>query len=350
MAVKPPTEKRNKMTENGTKNYENGTKTYENRTKNYENGTKTYEKVSFKDPMAVTWVEKYDSVLQKYWDKIPGFLGTIIASVVVFILGSTIRGEWLHILVHFLRAFYKRKDISESFEERSNTSDSFESTLFGVDLEKYYLKDLPFFWIVATTVSYVCYFGLGGFLHWYYYVRRRDRAHEWKCQPDKWLSPDLERHEILLGSFSLILGSTMSAIISSYVINGGPTTIYYDITEYGWLWYFLSWPVVFIWQDYLTYWHHRIYHMPFLYKHFHKLHHKYKQPTAFSVTAIHPIEFLHMQFVLIHGTYRQKNKVYREDIFYGKGKDLEECSKEELKDDLNGERSGESFGLQGRRH
>lgn len=57
--------------------------------------------------------------------------------------------------------------------------------------------------------------------------------------------------------------------------------------------------IFIIWQDYLTYWHHRMYHTPFLYKHFHKLHHTYKQPTAFSVTAIHPVEFLHMQCVLI---------------------------------------------------
>ena len=42
-----------------------------------------------------------------------------------------------------------------------------------------------------------------------------------------------------------------------------------------------------------------MYHTPFLYKHFHKMHHTYKQPTAFSVTAIHPIEFVHMQCVLM---------------------------------------------------
>lgn len=52
-------------------------------------------------------------------------------------------------------------------------------------------------------------------------------------------------------------------------------------------------------QDYLTYWGHRAFHMPFLYKHFHKLHHTYKQPTAFSVTAIHPAEFLFFQCILI---------------------------------------------------
>ncbi len=50
-------------------------------------------------------------------------------------------------------------------------------------------------------------------------------------------------------------------------------------------------------QDYTTYWCHRIFHWPWLYKNFHKLHHTYKQPTAFSVTAIHPVEFVFFQSV-----------------------------------------------------
>ena len=34
-------------------------------------------------------------------------------------------------------------------------------------------------------------------------------------------------------------------------------------------------------------------------QHFHKLHHTYKQPTAFSVTAIHQVEFLNIQAIYI---------------------------------------------------
>ena len=49
----------------------------------------------------------------------------------------------------------------------------------------------------------------------------------------------------------------------------------------------------------MTYWLHRLFHMPWLYKNFHKLHHTYKQPTAFSVTAIHPVEFVILQCVYI---------------------------------------------------
>lgn len=51
-------------------------------------------------------------------------------------------------------------------------------------------------------------------------------------------------------------------------------------------------------QDYYAYLTHRLYHFPWLYKRFHKMHHKYTCPTAFSVTAIHPIEMIHMQLGL----------------------------------------------------
>lgn len=358
------------------------------------------KKTEFTDPMAVTWASKYSDSLQKYWNRLPNFLGTFIATVAVFILGSSVRGEWLLILVHFLKAFNYG-----SVSNETTTNGSLPSARpWSLNLEDYRLQGVGYYWVYATTISYTFYLGVGGFLHWYYYVRQRDRAEEWKCQPKKFMSPELERDEILLGSLSLFIGSTISAFISCYVMNGGSTKIYYSVSDYGWLWYFASWPVVFMWQDYLTYWHHRFYHLPFFYKNFHKLHHKYKQPTAFSVTAIHPFEFVHMQAVLvspmvlfpvhwtvfvtilaylyyhgiidhsginfkahwwqpwqpdcifhdnhhqyfhvnfgfnmeiwdkIHGTYRQKNKVYREDIFYGKGKDISSCTQSELIEDLS---------------
>ena len=41
-------------------------------------------------------------------------------------------------------------------------------------------------------------------------------------------------------------------------------------------------------------------------QHFHKLHHTYKQPTAFSVTAIHPVEFLNIQAIYIAPMFLMK--------------------------------------------
>lgn len=43
----------------------------------------------------------------------------------------------------------------------------------------------------------------------------------------------------------------------------------------------------------------------------------------------------------LHGTYRRKDRVYREDIFYGQGKALNEVSAEELQADME-ERNSEN--------
>ena len=42
----------------------------------------------------------------------------------------------------------------------------------------------------------------------------------------------------------------------------------------------------------MLYWDHRIFHIPFLYKLTHKVHHKYKQPTPFVGLADHTVETL----------------------------------------------------------
>lgn len=46
------------------------------------------------------------------------------------------------------------------------------------------------------------------------------------------------------------------------------------------------------------------------------------------------------RFILqLHGTYRRKDRVYTEDIFYGKGKELTEATAEELKTDIEERKS-----------
>ena len=36
----------------------------------------------------------------------------------------------------------------------------------------------------------------------------------------------------------------------------------------------------------------------------------------------------------LHGTYRKKDRIYREDIYYGQGKKVEDASDRELNDDM----------------
>jgi hypothetical protein len=46
----------------------------------------------FRDPMAVTWSEKYSDSIDKQWSKLPSFLRSTIATVAIFLMGVTVNG------------------------------------------------------------------------------------------------------------------------------------------------------------------------------------------------------------------------------------------------------------------
>jgi len=380
------------------------------------------------DKMSGTSKEmKTDSEAYEQKAKIPDFIGQTCLSILVFIMGASMRADW----VLFWAWHKKAKSINNLDIENSTTDGNNYSSPDLLDPENYLNEkadtDLPwnvqilnfcetrfagFFeiGIPAFLVSYIFFFGIGGFLHFYYYVNQKDRASEWKCQPNHWLSTSLLTHEIVVGWFALNMGSFISTAMACWVKNDGWSMVYYDPKEYGLAWLFLQVPVTFIWQDYWTYWTHRILHWPIFYKNVHKLHHTYKQPTAFSVTALHPIElvwiysvymsplflfpvhyvpfgfimmytyyhgiidhsgitfkhywwqpwqpdcifhdnhhqYFHVNFGFnikywdeLHGTARQKDRIYREDIYYGQGKALADATQTEIQDDI-GERRDEN--------
>lgn len=85
-------------------------------------------------------------------------------------------------------------------------------------------------------------------MQWYFYVRQRASAAEWKCQPNSWLSTELELHEIKVGSLALLVTGSFSAFLTCWIYNGGYSSVYYDWNEYGIAWLFLQFPVVFLYQ------------------------------------------------------------------------------------------------------
>ena len=116
------------------------------------------------------------------------------------------------------------------------------------------INDLPLKYIIvflrnkttlSKTISPHCMLVL---LQITYYVLRRDRPEEWKCQPYHWLPKDLEIHEMCVGAFSLAIGSFISSTMACWIMNGGWTSIYFDHKEHGYLWLLLQTPLVFIWQ------------------------------------------------------------------------------------------------------
>jgi hypothetical protein len=65
-----------------------------NRRKASDKNTASKDK-GFNDPMAVTWMEKYSDTLEKFWAKLPDWVGSIIVTLAVFIFGATIRGMFV---------------------------------------------------------------------------------------------------------------------------------------------------------------------------------------------------------------------------------------------------------------
>ena len=108
------------------------------------------------------------------------------------------------------------KTWQSSYDESNSTQDIQQDKNILTDSlpEPSLMADVHIYIIMAVLISYVTYFGFAGYLQWYYYIKRRDRPHEWKCQPEKFLTPENERHEIMMGSINMTLGATVSGIES----------------------------------------------------------------------------------------------------------------------------------------
>lgn len=70
----------------------------------------------------------------------------------------------------------------------------------------------------------------------------------------------------------------------------GYTFIYEDKMEFGSLWLYASFFVSVIAHDFYFYLTHRLMHHKKIYKHVHKVHHKFTNPSPWAAYAFHPIE------------------------------------------------------------
>jgi len=209
-------------------------------------------------------------------------------TVVTAFVGACMRGDWIILLVHILKVWHPDyQDVVPSSDSEPPPAKDF------ID----YFENAHIFVTLSTVVSFVTYFGMCGYLQYAYYIKRKDQAHEWKCQPTRWLTPENERHEILLGSTNMFIGGVISGLIATYILNGGPSCVYFNIGEHSFIYLVLSTIFVFLFIDGAAYYVHRLSHIPMFYKRIHKHHHRYHSPTAFSASAMHPFEFVAYQCI-----------------------------------------------------
>jgi len=69
-----------------------------------------------------------------------------------------------------------------------------------------------------------------------YYIKRRGKAADWKCQPDRWLSPELEREEMLTGTFNAGYATFYALSFMRLALTTSHTAVYFDLNAKPW-WY-----------------------------------------------------------------------------------------------------------------
>jgi lathosterol oxidase len=152
---------------------------------------------------------------------------------------------------------------------------------------------------VSIAVGLAMYWGISGFFQLVYYRGQRERAAEWKIQPQRWLSPKMARQQLLLGSGNVVLASLLSGIFAGHLAAGGSSAVYFGLREHGLLTSVVATVVYFLFTDMGLYWAHRVLHRPRLFRLIHRIHHRYTSPTAFTAMAVHPIELLTYQGVML---------------------------------------------------
>ena len=152
--------------------------------------------------------------------------------------------------------------------------------------------------VVPSIVSGIAILWLvGGYYHLRYYHGRKADPESWKCQPTRFLRPELQRQAMILSTTNLAIGGFISGTLIYAITRGLKTPIYYDVADRGWAYTLGSTALLFVLMDGLAYYAHRALHAKVLFQKIHRFHHRYVATTPFVVTAMHPVEFLIFQAV-----------------------------------------------------
>ena len=155
-----------------------------------------------------------------------------------------------------------------------------------------------YYYVLITLIGgNVFFLGIGGAVHYYYYHMKRDQSEQWKIQPRRFLSNRLSRHAALLGTFNMNVAAGSFGFIAWGIVEKGWSQIYFDIHEYSYGWAALSVFLAFLFIEAAAYYIHAAIHTPWLYKHIHRIHHYYSTPEYFSISSMHPLEWV------IHASY-----------------------------------------------
>mmetsp|Transcript_31192 Transcript_31192/g.71645 ORF Transcript_31192/g.71645 Transcript_31192/m.71645 type:complete len:277 (-) Transcript_31192:70-900(-) len=110
-----------------------------------------------------------------------------------------------------------------------------------------------------------------------------------KWMQDKQWIPGQVALELKLALSSIPQMSLLMTVVSIWELKGH-SRLYDNVSDFGLPYFVFSIFAFFMFTDCLVYWFHRWLHLPVLYKHIQKPHHKWKVASPFASHAFHPLD------------------------------------------------------------
>lgn len=143
-------------------------------------------------------------------------------------------------------------------------------------------------WLFASLVIFLRYAIPATIVFWLVYKWKRNEWFFWKIQ-QKFPKNSQIREEVTYSLLtSLIFGGMAIGVFLLRKMGYG--SLYFDISEHGWGYYFFTIGFMILAHDTYFYWMHRLMHLPRLFKWVHLVHHKSSNPTPYTSFSFHPLE------------------------------------------------------------
>ena len=148
----------------------------------------------------------------------------------------------------------------------------------------------PFLWpfLFGAGIYGIRYVLLAGIAFLAWYGKRAVQPRNRKLQDAAPRAGQIRR-EIAYSVMAVLIFGVVNGVIFGYGI-APHTQLYWNAAQYGWVYFWLSIPLMIVVHDAYFYWTHRLMHTRALFRTFHGVHHLSTNPTPWTSYAFHPFE------------------------------------------------------------
>src|SRR6266851_7434193 len=160
----------------------------------------------------------------------------------------------------------------------------------ALDLARALLPQGPFLWpfLFGAGIYGIRYVLLAGIAFLAWYGKRAVQPRNRKLQDAAPRAGQIRR-EIAYSVMAVLIFGVINGVIFGYGI-APHTQLYWNAAQYGWVYFWLSIPLMIVVHDAYFYWTHRLMHTRALFRTFHGVHHLSTNPTPWTSYAFHPFE------------------------------------------------------------